>query len=200
MPALLRADAARIVTVTSTAHHMGRAVDPDNPHLRRALRALARLRPGQAGELPLRARAGSQAPRRRRARGEPDRAPRALQHRAAGGQRRRDRRRRSRSASSTASPARPACPPATARCSQLRAATDPAAKGGEFYGPLFVNNGPPVRKPVLRRLGMERAIDAALGGLRARDRIEARGRGRQGAAAGWLKMGGTGLEPVTPSL
>ncbi|HZA89030.1 MAG TPA: SDR family NAD(P)-dependent oxidoreductase [Solirubrobacterales bacterium] len=33
MPALLRADAARIVTVTSTAHHMGRAVDPANPHL-----------------------------------------------------------------------------------------------------------------------------------------------------------------------
>src|SRR5215208_3762812 len=33
MPALLRADAARIVTVTSTAHHMGRAVDPENPHL-----------------------------------------------------------------------------------------------------------------------------------------------------------------------
>jgi hypothetical protein len=41
---------------------------------------------------------------------------------------------------------------------QLRAATDPAAKGGEFYGPAFVNNGPPVRKPVLRRLGMNRAI------------------------------------------
>ena len=33
MPALLRASAARIVTVTSTAHHMGRAVDPENPHL-----------------------------------------------------------------------------------------------------------------------------------------------------------------------
>ncbi|HMJ72829.1 MAG TPA: SDR family NAD(P)-dependent oxidoreductase [Solirubrobacterales bacterium] len=33
MPALLRADAARIVTVTSTAHHMGRTVDPHNPHL-----------------------------------------------------------------------------------------------------------------------------------------------------------------------
>ena len=33
MPALLRAEAARIVTVTSTAHHMGRAVDPENPHL-----------------------------------------------------------------------------------------------------------------------------------------------------------------------
>jgi hypothetical protein len=34
--------------------------------------------------------------------------------------------------------------------SQLRAATDPNAKGGEFYGPLWVNNGAPVRKPILR--------------------------------------------------
>jgi hypothetical protein len=33
MPALLAARAARVVTVTSTAHHFGRAVDPDNPHL-----------------------------------------------------------------------------------------------------------------------------------------------------------------------
>src|SRR5215216_1847568 len=33
MPALLRADAARIVTVTSTARHMGRALDAANPHL-----------------------------------------------------------------------------------------------------------------------------------------------------------------------
>jgi hypothetical protein len=41
---------------------------------------------------------------------------------------------------------------------QLRAAADPAAKGGEFYGPLFVNNGPPVRKPILRRFGLDRAI------------------------------------------
>ncbi len=44
--------------------------------------------------------------------------------------------------------------------SQLRAATDPAAKGGEFYGPRFVNSGPPVRKPILRRLGMDKAIAA----------------------------------------
>jgi len=34
MPALLAAPAARVVTVTSTAHHFGRAVDPNNPHLR----------------------------------------------------------------------------------------------------------------------------------------------------------------------
>src|SRR5262245_61516425 len=31
MPALLRSGDGRVVTVTSTAHHMGRKVDPDNP-------------------------------------------------------------------------------------------------------------------------------------------------------------------------
>jgi hypothetical protein len=48
--------------------------------------------------------------------------------------------------------------PAQGALPQLRAATDPGAKGGEFYGPLFVNNGAPVRKPIFRRLGMNRAI------------------------------------------
>ena len=33
MPAILDAAAPRVVTVTSTAHHMGRAVNPSNPHL-----------------------------------------------------------------------------------------------------------------------------------------------------------------------
>ncbi|UCE87777.1 MAG: SDR family NAD(P)-dependent oxidoreductase, partial [Deltaproteobacteria bacterium] len=35
LPALLRAEAARVVTVTSTAHHFGRPVNPTDPHLRR---------------------------------------------------------------------------------------------------------------------------------------------------------------------
>jgi NAD(P)-dependent dehydrogenase (short-subunit alcohol dehydrogenase family) len=34
--------------------------------------------------------------------------------------------------------------------SQLRAATDPDAPGGGFYGPMFGTNGPPVRKPLIR--------------------------------------------------
>jgi hypothetical protein len=42
---------------------------------------------------------------------------------------------------------------------QLRAATDPNATGGEFYGPMFVNNGAPVSRPILRRLGMDEAIE-----------------------------------------
>ena len=41
---------------------------------------------------------------------------------------------------------------------QIRAATDPAAKGGEFYGPRFVTAGGAVRLPVLRR-GNAEAID-----------------------------------------
>ena len=35
--------------------------------------------------------------------------------------------------------------------SQLRAATDPNANGGDFYGPRWVTNGAPIRKPILRR-------------------------------------------------
>jgi hypothetical protein len=41
---------------------------------------------------------------------------------------------------------------------QIRAATDPTAKGGEFYAPRFVNSGAAVRRPILRRLGMTKAI------------------------------------------
>jgi NAD(P)-dependent dehydrogenase (short-subunit alcohol dehydrogenase family) len=34
LPAILRSDQARVVTVTSTARHIGRPVDPDDPFLR----------------------------------------------------------------------------------------------------------------------------------------------------------------------
>lgn len=43
--------------------------------------------------------------------------------------------------------------------SQIRAATDPAVRGGELYGPRYGLVGPAVRRPVLRRNGVERAID-----------------------------------------
>jgi hypothetical protein len=42
---------------------------------------------------------------------------------------------------------------------QLRAATDPAARGGEFYAPRYMNFGAPVRRPILRRIGLTRAIE-----------------------------------------
>ena len=42
---------------------------------------------------------------------------------------------------------------------QLRAATDPAARGGELYAPRFGSNGPPVRRPILRRFDLQKQID-----------------------------------------
>jgi NAD(P)-dependent dehydrogenase (short-subunit alcohol dehydrogenase family) len=132
LPALLRAESARIVTVTSTAHHMGRAVDPANPHLE------GRYGPWRAyGQAKL-----------------------ANFHFGLGLQRELER-----AGTGAASQRffevlaqRTGMSPAQGALSQLRAATDPAAKGGEFYGPLLVSNGPPVRKPIVRKLGMNRAI------------------------------------------
>jgi NAD(P)-dependent dehydrogenase (short-subunit alcohol dehydrogenase family) len=157
-PALLRAGAARIVTVTSTAHHMGRAVDPENPHLHgrygpwRAYgqAKLANFHFGiglnrlfesaEASAASLIAHPGlSNTELQAVSVAETDGGlSQRFFHVLAG---------------STGMSA------VTGALSQLRAATDPAASGGEFYGPLFVNNGPPVRKPILRRLGMTRAID-----------------------------------------
>jgi NAD(P)-dependent dehydrogenase (short-subunit alcohol dehydrogenase family) len=157
MPALLRAEAARVVTVTSTAHHMGRAVDPGNPHLHgrygpwRAYgqAKLANFHFGLGLDRKLR-EAGAAAASLIAHPGLSNTDLQAVSvtetdggysqrffHGLAG--------------STGMSPAQGAL-------SQLRAATDPAARGGQFYGPLFVNNGPPVRKPVLRRLGMDKAI------------------------------------------
>jgi NAD(P)-dependent dehydrogenase (short-subunit alcohol dehydrogenase family) len=157
MPALLRAEAARIVTVTSTAHHMGLAVDPENPHLH------GRYRPWRAyGQAKLaNFHFGLGLNRLLEAAGAP--AASLIAHpglsntelqavsvkETGGGLSQRFFLMAARSIGMT---------PATGALSQLRAATDPRAKGGEFYGPLFVNSGPPVRKPILRRAGMSRAI------------------------------------------
>lgn len=180
MPALLRAESARIVTVTSTAHHMGRAVDPGNPHLE------GRYRPwrayGQAklanfhfglGLDQLFRDSGAPAASLVAHPGLSDTELQAVSvEETDGGLSQRFFHGLARSVGMS---------PAQGALSQLRAATDPSAKGGEFYGPLFVNSGPPVRKPVLRRLGMKQAIDRLW-------EVSERETG--------VKMGGTGLEPV----
>jgi NAD(P)-dependent dehydrogenase (short-subunit alcohol dehydrogenase family) len=158
MPALLRADAARVVTVTSTAHHMGRAVDPDNPHLEGSYGPWKAY--GQAKLANFHFGIGLQ--RRFEAAGAP--VSSLIAHpglsntelqavsvqETEGGL---SQRFFHRLAGSTG------MPPEYGALSQLRAATDPEARGGEFYGPLYVNNGPPVRKPILRRFRMDNAID-----------------------------------------
>jgi NAD(P)-dependent dehydrogenase (short-subunit alcohol dehydrogenase family) len=157
MPALLRADAARIVTVTSTAHHMGRAVDPANPHLEgkygpwRAY-GQAKLANFHFG-IGLQKRLGAAGAPAASLIAHPGLSNTDLQavsvRETDGGF---SQKFFHRMATSTGmSPDEGALP-------QLRAATDPAAKGGEFYVPRFVNSGPPVRKPILRRIGMDKAI------------------------------------------
>jgi len=158
LPALLKAPAARVVTVTSTAHHMGRAVDPDNPNLD------GRYGPWRAyGQAKLanfhfglgldRLFRGAGAPAASLV-AHPGLSNTELQavsvEETGGGLSQRFFLMLARSVGMS---------PGEGALSQLRAATDPGAKGGEFYGPLFVNSGPPVRKPVLRRLGMSRAIE-----------------------------------------
>jgi len=157
MPALLRGGAARIVTVTSTAHHMGRAVDPANPHLEgrygpwRAYgqAKLANFHFGLGLQRQL-DEAGAPAASLVAHPGLSNTDLQAVSVQETGGGR--SQRFFHRMAGSTGmSPAEGALP-------QLRAATDPGARGGEFYGPKWVNNGPPVRKPILRRIGMDSAI------------------------------------------
>jgi len=157
LPALLRADAARVVSVTSTAHHMGRAVDPENPHLR------GRYGPWKAyGQsklanfhfaIGLQRRFEAAGVRAASLVAHPGLSNTDLQattvaetgggflprffHRLAG--------------ATGMTPADGALP-------QLRAATDPEARGGEFYAPRYGNNGPPVRRPILRP-GLASAIE-----------------------------------------
>jgi len=156
LPALLRAQAARIVTVTSSAHHMGRAVNPENPHLDgrygpwRAYNQakLANFHFG-LGLHKLLSEAGAPGASLVAHPGLSNTELQAVSVKETGGglsQR-----------FFLALARNVGMPPADGALSQLRAATDPKARSGEFYGPLFVTNGPPVRKPVLRP-GNKRAI------------------------------------------
>jgi NAD(P)-dependent dehydrogenase (short-subunit alcohol dehydrogenase family) len=159
LPALLRAPGARIVTVTSTAHHMGRAVDPANPHLQGRYRpwrsyGQAKLANfhfglGLARELE---KAGASTASLIAHPGLSNTDLQAVSVQETGG-----------GASQRFFlflARRTGMPAADGALSQLRAATDPSAQGGEFYGPLFVNSGPPTRKPIVRRLGLDAAIAA----------------------------------------
>ncbi|MFD4501664.1 oxidoreductase [Streptomyces sp. NPDC058457] len=157
LPALLRTPGSRVVTVTSTAHHMGRAVDVANPHLEgrygpwRAYgqAKLANFHFGLGLQRELE-RAGARTASLIAHPGLSDTDLQTVSVEGSGG-----------GVSQRffhAMAKRTGMSPDDGALPQLRAATDPAAKGGEFYGPVFVNNGAPVRKPILRRFGMDRAV------------------------------------------
>lgn len=159
LPALLQAPGSRVVTVTSTAHHIGRMVDVDNPHLEGrygAWRAygqakLANFHFGIGLQREL-AHVGAKTTSLIAHPGLSNTDLQAVSVEGSGGGA--SQRFFHMLATRTGMSANDGA------LSQLRAATDPSAKGGEFYGPLFVNNGPPVRKPIFRRIGMDKAIAA----------------------------------------
>jgi NAD(P)-dependent dehydrogenase (short-subunit alcohol dehydrogenase family) len=158
LPALLRAERARVVSVTSTAHHMGRAIDASNPHLRGKYGPWKAYGQSKLANfhfaIGLQRRfdvAGTNASSLLAHPGLSNTELQAVSVRESGG-----------GASQRffhVLAGRTGMTPAEGALPQLRAATDPAARGGEFYAPRFVNNGPPVRRTIFRRIGLERAID-----------------------------------------
>ena len=149
MPRLLAAPRARVVSVTSTAHHMGRPLDPRNPHLHGTYNPWKAY--GQSKLANYHFALGLQR--------EFERAGVAAQSLMAHpGLSHTDLQVATEREGGVGSSgplwrwlaARTGMTPADGAMPQIRAATDPAARGGELYGPRFINTGPPVRLPLLR--------------------------------------------------
>lgn len=157
LPGLLRAGSSRVVTVTSSARLFSKSADPENPHLN------GRYSPwGAYGQAKL-----------------------ANYHFALGLQRQFDAS-SVMAASMVAHPGltntdlqantvrqggakgsgefwhfaarRLGMSPTLGALPQIRAATDVEAEGGELYAPRFGFAGPPVRRPIMRRIGLHNAI------------------------------------------
>jgi len=156
MPALLRGDSARVVSVTSTARHFGRPVDPANVHLRGSYdpwRAYGQSKLANLYfALELQHRLHDAAATAASLVAHPGFSNTDLQatsaHEAGGASQR----------FFHAAVRLVGMPPGRGALPLLRAATDPAAHGGELYAPRYVNNGPPVRRPLFGRSRDRRAM------------------------------------------
>ena len=154
MPNLLAADGARVVNVTSMAHHTRAQLDPENPHLEGkydpwlayGLSKLANyhftlglqreFEKAGAAAMSLMAHPGLT---------NSDLQSRTVREGGPGGSWENIAGRIGMSVADGALP-------------QLRAATDPNASGGEMYAPRFAMVGSPVRRPVLRKNGLDQAL------------------------------------------
>ena len=149
LPTIVATPGARVVTLSSTAQHTGKAIDPDDPHMREkfdewrmygqtklAMRHLAVGLQEQFDAASVDAKALSAQPGFTKS----DLQTTTQSHGGAG------------LLGTISEKWVKALGMSTDRgaLSQLRAATDPEAPGGGFYGPLFASNGPPVRKPLVR--------------------------------------------------
>lgn len=158
LPLLVNTPGSRIVTVTSTARHFGRAVDPENPHLKGVYepwRAYGQsklanlhfavglnrlLEASNAETVSLVAHPGLS---------NTDLQSHSVRETEGGASQRFFEFLAQHTGMSAARGALP----------QLRAATDPHASGGELYAPRFGNSGPAVRRPLMGRSLDANAID-----------------------------------------
>lgn len=158
LKSLLAAKAARVVTVTSTVHHLGRQVDPANVNMDGSYSPWRAY--GQSKLANYHFAIGLQREFERRGLSaeslvaHPGLSHTNLQVHTAqqggvGSSGRFFERLAARTGMSAADGALP----------QLRAATDPGAQGGEMYAPRWMQTGVPVRRPIMRRIGMQKAID-----------------------------------------
>lgn len=158
LPALLRAPAARVVTVTSTARHRARRLDPADVHLERGYGAWSAYARSKMANLHfglgLQQRFESAGARATSLVAHPgltntDLQARAVREGGAGWV----------GAFFEVMTARSGMSPFEGARPQLRAATDPQARGGELYAPRYGSHGPAVRRPILRRRGLQERID-----------------------------------------
>jgi len=149
MPALVRSPAARVVTVSSMARYQGRRLDPDNIHLEGVYdpwRAYGNSKLANYHfALGLQREFERHGIRARSLVAHPGLSHTNLQVRTdeMGGAGKSGAKWREVAARRGMPPERGALP-------QLRAATDPRAKGGQMYAPRFMASGVPVRRPILR--------------------------------------------------
>lgn len=157
LPALLGAPAARVVTVTSTAHHFGRRIDPDNPNLEGIYDPWRAYNQAKLANyhfaIGLQRQFEDAGLHAASLVAHPGLSNTDLQANSV----------RQGGASGSAEfwhnlAQRTGMSPAAGALPQLRAATDPKAKGGQMYAPRFINFGAAVRRPILRRLGLSESI------------------------------------------
>ena len=158
LPLLAGTPGSRVVSVTSTARHFGKPVDAGDPHLRAGYdewRAYGQSKLANLHfALGLEQRFRSADARTESLVAHPGLSRTDLQvhsvRETGGGTSQRFFEWLARHTGM--SPRRGALP-------QLRAATDPSARGGELYAPRFGNNGAAVRRPLLGRSKDQEAID-----------------------------------------
>lgn len=149
LPIVVRTAGARVVTVSSTAQHQGRPLDPDDPHMRRdydpwQMYGTTKLANRHfAVGLNLRfERAGVDA---KGMTSQPGLTDSGLQQRTVDA-----------GSAGIAGTVSLAVTRAIGMgveqgaLSQLRAATDPDAPGGSYFAPVLGITGPPVRRPLVR--------------------------------------------------